>query len=48
MTTTETLIRALDDRAELADLVARQSLRIDGGRYDETDRIHAFLESAGR
>ena len=36
---TETLIRALADRAELADLVARHSLWIDEGRYDETDRL---------
>lgn len=39
MTSTETLIRALADRAELADLVARHSLWIDEGRYDETDRL---------
>jgi hypothetical protein len=32
MTSTETLIRALADRAELADLVARHSLWIDEGR----------------
>lgn len=36
MTGTETLIRDLADRAELADLVARHSLWIDEGRYDET------------
>jgi len=36
---TETLIRELADRAELADLVARHSLWIDEGRWDETDRI---------
>ncbi|TDD39740.1 nuclear transport factor 2 family protein [Actinomadura sp. KC06] len=39
MTSTETVIRALADRAELADLVARHSLWIDEGRYDETDRL---------
>jgi hypothetical protein len=39
MTSTETLIRQLADRAELADLVARHSLWIDEGRYDETDRL---------
>ncbi|HEX5596972.1 MAG TPA: nuclear transport factor 2 family protein [Micromonosporaceae bacterium] len=39
MTSTETLIRALADRAELADMVARHSLWIDEGRYDETDRL---------
>lgn len=39
MTSTETLIRALADRAELADLVARHSLWIDEGRYDETSRL---------
>ncbi|RKS08106.1 SnoaL-like protein [Nocardiopsis sp. Huas11] len=39
MTSTETLIRDLADRAELADLVARHSLWIDEGRYDETDRL---------
>jgi ketosteroid isomerase-like protein len=39
MNSTETLIRALADRAELADLVARHSLWIDEGRWDETDRI---------
>lgn len=32
MTSTETLIRELADRAELADLVARHSLWIDEGR----------------
>ncbi|WP_407560010.1 nuclear transport factor 2 family protein [Streptomyces sp. 184] len=39
---TETQIRdlaALTDRAELADLVARHSLWIDEGRFDETDRL---------
>ncbi|WBB63059.1 nuclear transport factor 2 family protein [Streptomyces sp. WMMC500] len=39
---TETLIRDLADltaRAELADLVARHSLWIDEGRFDETDRL---------
>ena len=39
MTSTETPIRTLADRAELADLVARHSLWIDEGRYDETDRL---------
>jgi SnoaL-like protein len=39
MTSTETLIRELADRAELADLVARHSLWIDEGRYDETDQL---------
>lgn len=39
MTSTETLIRALADHAELADLVARHSLWIDEGRYGETDRL---------
>jgi SnoaL-like domain len=39
MINTETLIRALADRTELADLVARHSLWIDEGRYDETDRL---------
>ena len=36
---TESLIRALADRAELADLVARHSLWIDEGRFDETHRL---------
>ncbi|MGP3929424.1 nuclear transport factor 2 family protein [Nonomuraea sp. KM88] len=39
MTSTETLIRALADRAELTDLVARHSLWIDERRYGETDRL---------
>ncbi|MGP3974442.1 nuclear transport factor 2 family protein [Streptomyces sp. 8N114] len=39
MTSTETLIRELADRIELADLVARHSLWIDEGRYDETGRL---------
>jgi len=39
MTSTETLIRELADRAELADLVARHSLWIDEGRYDESGRL---------
>jgi hypothetical protein len=39
MTSTQTLIRALADRAELADLVARHSLWIDEGRYGETERL---------
>lgn len=38
MTSTETLIRELADRAELADLVARHSLWIDEG-YGDTDRL---------
>ena len=33
---TDTLVRDLADRAELADLVARHSLWIDERRYDET------------
>lgn len=36
---TETLIRQLADRAELAELVARHSLWIDEGRYDESDQL---------
>ena len=36
---TETLLRAVTDRAELADLVARHSLWIDERRYGETDRL---------
>ncbi|MDN3359181.1 nuclear transport factor 2 family protein [Actinomadura sp. DC4] len=39
MAGTETLIRALADRTELADLVARHSLWIDGRRYDDTGRL---------
>lgn len=39
MTSTETLIRDLADRAELTDLVARHSLWIDEGHFDETDRL---------
>ncbi|MFI0404765.1 nuclear transport factor 2 family protein [Actinomadura sp. 3N508] len=39
MTSTETLVRELADRAELTDLVARHSLWIDEGRYGETDRL---------
>ncbi|WP_227983106.1 nuclear transport factor 2 family protein [Nocardia spumae] len=39
MTSIESLIRDLADRAELADLVARHSLWIDERRYDETDRL---------
>ncbi|TCC11713.1 nuclear transport factor 2 family protein [Kribbella soli] len=39
MTATETLIRELADRSELADLVARHSLWIDEHRYDESDRL---------
>ncbi|NUS55230.1 MAG: nuclear transport factor 2 family protein [Streptomycetaceae bacterium] len=38
-TTSETLLRTLADRAELADLVARHSLWIDECRYDETGRL---------
>lgn len=38
-TTSETLLRTLADRAELADLVARHSLWIDERRYDETGRL---------
>ncbi|WP_116100699.1 nuclear transport factor 2 family protein [Amycolatopsis thermalba] len=36
---TETPIRALADRAELAELVARHSVWLDEGRYDETGRL---------
>ncbi|GHE76849.1 polyketide cyclase [Amycolatopsis deserti] len=39
MSSTETLIRALADRDELADLVARHSLWLDEARYDETGRL---------
>ncbi|MFR9780986.1 nuclear transport factor 2 family protein [Micromonospora sp. MS34] len=39
MTSTETLIRALADRAELADLVARHSLWIDEARYGKTGQL---------
>jgi hypothetical protein len=39
MTGTDTLIRELTDRNELAELVARHSLWIDERRYDETDRL---------
>lgn len=39
MTSTETLIRELADRAELTELVARHTLWIDEGLWDETDRI---------
>ena len=39
MTSTETLIRALADRAELADLVARHSLWADDHSYDQTGRL---------
>jgi hypothetical protein len=39
MTSAETLIRELADRAELADMVARHSLWIDERRYDETGRL---------
>ncbi|MGH3240563.1 MAG: nuclear transport factor 2 family protein [Spirillospora sp.] len=44
MTSTDILVRALADRAELTDMVARHSLWIDEGRYDETDRL--FTEDA--
>jgi hypothetical protein len=44
MTSTETLIRALADRAELADLVARHSLWVDEGRYGEARGIGALIE----
>ncbi|WP_026925308.1 nuclear transport factor 2 family protein [Glycomyces arizonensis] len=36
---TDTLVRELADRAELADLVARHSVWLDEQRYDETDRL---------
>lgn len=39
MLSTETLVRELADRAELADLVARHSLWIDEARYDETSGL---------
>ncbi|MGW6197522.1 nuclear transport factor 2 family protein [Kribbella sp. NPDC055110] len=39
MTATETLLRELADRSELADLVYRHSLWIDERRYDESDRL---------
>ena len=39
MTATETLIRELADRSELADLVSRHSLWIDEHRYEESDRL---------
>ncbi|WP_306204998.1 nuclear transport factor 2 family protein [Actinoplanes sp. RD1] len=39
MTGTDALIRALADRAELTDLVARHSLWIDEHRFDETGRL---------
>ena len=39
MTSTDTLIRRLADRAELEDLVALHTLWIDEGRWDETDRL---------
>src|SRR3954467_1157864 len=39
MTGTETLIRELADRSELADLVARHSVWADDHCYDETDRL---------
>lgn len=39
MSSIETAVRELADRAELADLVARHSRWIDEGRWDETDRI---------
>ena len=39
MTSTQTLVRELADRAELGDLVARHSLWIDEGRYDEAGML---------
>jgi hypothetical protein len=39
VTSTDTLIRALADRAELEDLVARHSVWVDEARWDETDRL---------
>ncbi|HZY77509.1 MAG TPA: nuclear transport factor 2 family protein [Jatrophihabitantaceae bacterium] len=36
---TETTVRALADRAELADLVARHSVWLDELRYDESDQL---------
>jgi hypothetical protein len=39
MPSTETQMRDLADRAELADLVARHSLWIDEARYDQTGRL---------
>ena len=39
MTATDTLLRELADRSELADLVSRHSLWIDEQRYDESDRL---------
>jgi hypothetical protein len=39
MTSIETLVRDLADRAALEDLVARHSVWIDEGRWEETDRI---------
>lgn len=39
MTTTETLVRELADRSDLADLVARHSLWLDEARWDETGRL---------
>jgi hypothetical protein len=39
MTDIETLVRGLADRAALEDLVARHSVWVDEGRWDETDRI---------
>lgn len=36
MASTDTAIRALTDRAELTDMIARHSLWLDEGRYDET------------
>jgi hypothetical protein len=36
---TDAILRRLADRAELEDLVARHSVWVDEGRWDETDRI---------
>jgi hypothetical protein len=41
MSSTETLVRELSDRAELAELVARHSLWLDERRYDETSQLFA-------
>ena len=47
MTSTETLIRALVDRAELADLVARHSLWIDEGRQTLSETVDSVGDAAG-
>lgn len=39
MNSIDARVHELADRAELADMVARHSLWIDEGRYDETDRL---------